>query len=182
MPGKRQKHPSQLQGHRPKTAMTVIPAGAGQELPPPPLPHAEFPRGGTWQPMVPEMWAKMWTADVAVMWDRRSEEGPAFRYILTFDQWLRIDAELRKKPTALGSQKQMVANPLWNVRRALGLELRGLEEKLGLTGLDRLRMGIDIGAAMAGLKQAADLMAEASDEDEFAAPDGWEVVEGEVVG
>lgn len=180
MPGKRQKHPSQLQGHRARPPMAVIPAGAGQSLPAPALPEAEFPRGQTWHPMVPAMWEKMWTADVAVVWDRRSEEGPAFRYILTFDQWLRVDATLRKSPMGRGSKGQPVASSLWNVRRMLGHELRGLEEKLGLTGLDRLRMGIDIGAAMAGLKQAADLMADESPE-EFEVPSDWEVVEGEVV-
>lgn len=157
--------------------MAVIPAGSGQSLPAPPLPDAEFSKGETWHPLVPKMWEALWTSDVAYVWDRRSETGPAFRYILTFDQWLRIDATLRKTPTARGSQRQLVAHPLWNVRRVLAVELRGLEEKLGLTGLDRLRMGIDIGAAVTSLRQAADLMTEMEEEETFDAPDDWEVID-----
>lgn len=172
MAGKRQKHPSTLQGHRPRPNLVALPAL--RRLPAPPLPR--LPDAQTWHRLTRARWREMWAGDVAGTWDRKGELGPLYRYILTFDRWLQYDELVRKAPIVKGSMGQLRENPLATRLSVLNAELGRFEEKYGLTPSDRMRLGIELGGAAQGLKTAADLLAEqAGPADDYSVPDGWEV-------
>lgn len=172
MVGKRQKHPSLLQGHRPKPKLITLPAR--QRVQAPPLPR--LPEGQTWHRIARQRWREMWSGEIAATWDRRADLGALYRYIMTFDRWLKFDELVRKTPLVKGSRGQVRENPLAVRLSMLSAELSRFEERYGLTPLDRMRLGIEIGGAAQGLKTAADLLAdESAQASDYEVPDGWEI-------
>lgn len=221
MAGKRQKHPSQLQGHRKVPALVALPSRterawsreelegltretlrdmavkrglpvgglkadlvnrlleADVDLSVPDLPAVTWTEGTDWHPMARRRWREMWGSDVAGSWEKGADGGRLIRYIVTFDRWLKLSELMVGREVVRGSRGQVRANPLFNVLAGLEIDLRTAEEKFGLTPMDRMRLGIEIGGAAAGLRDAAEIMAEqAMAPDEWAAPDGWQVEAG----
>ena len=215
MVAKRQKHPSQLQGHRQKPVLTLLPASGwtrgdlddktvaalrelaadrgiqrggskaalierllrGASSPTlPPLPPVEWPPGTDWHPYTSKVWRDIWQSSVAGMWDRQAMSGPMTRYVFTLDRWLKLNTLITGREVVKGSRGQARANPLFGTMAGLAYELKQIEEKFGLTPLDGLRLGIEMGGAAQGMKTAADILAEQTMQpDEYALPAGWEV-------
>lgn len=218
MAGKRQKHPSALQGHRKVPALVALPSRADRawsraelagftretlrdmaakrglpvgglkadlvnrlldadaDLALPSLPAVTWPEGKDWHPLARSRWGEMWESDVATSWERRADSGRLGRYIFNFDRWLKLSELMVGREVVKGSRGQVRANPLFGVLASLEGDLKATEEKFGLTPMDRMRLGIEIGGAAAGLRDAAEIMAEQSMEpDEWAAPDGWQI-------
>lgn len=144
----------------------------------PALPAMVWPEGKGWHAQSMERWREIWASDVAQIWDRHGDMGRLVRYIVNFDAWLKLTESLAGREVVRGSRGQVRANPLFTVRTGLELELKAAEEKLGLTPMDRMRLGIEIGGAAQGLDSARKILEEqAGDMDSFDAglPDGWEV-------
>lgn len=152
---------------------------ADVDLSVPDLPAVTWPEGTDWHPMARRRWREMWGSDVAGSWEKAADGGRLTRYIVTFDRWLKLSELMVGREAVMGSRGQVRANPLFNVLAGLEIDLRTAEEKFGMTPMDRMRLGIEIGGAAAGLRDAAEIMAEqAMAPDEWAAPDGWQVEAG----
>lgn len=145
----------------------------------PRLPVVEWPEGKGWHAQAEVRWREIWASDVAQIWDRNGDMGRLVRYILNFDQWLKLTEAIAGREVVRGSRGQVRANPLFNVRIGLELELKAAEEKLGLTPMDRMRLGIELGGAARGLDDARKLLEEQGMgmDSDFGAPEGWEVSE-----
>lgn len=142
----------------------------------PSLPVVVWPEGKSWHGQAIVRWREMWASEVAQIWDKAGDMGRLVRYIVNFDSWLKLSEALAGREVVKGSRGQIRANPLFNVRTGIELELKAAEEKLGLTPVDRMRLGIDIGGAAAGLDTAARLLADQGmPADSFEVPDGWSV-------
>lgn len=143
----------------------------------PRLPVVAWPEGKGWHAQAEVRWREIWASDVAQIWDRNGDMGRLVRYIVNFDQWLKLTESIAGREVVKGSRGQLRANPLFNVRSGLELELKAAEEKLGLTPLDRMRLGIELGGAARGLDDARKLLEEQGQGmDSFeAAPEGWEI-------
>lgn len=143
----------------------------------PALPVMVWPEGKDWHGQTLVRWREIWSSEVSQIWDRSGDMGRLVRYIVNFDQWLKLTEAIAGREVVRGSRGQARANPLFNVRTGLELELKAAEEKLGLTPLDRMRLGIEVGGAATGLDNARRLLEDqASGMDSFeAAPEGWEV-------
>lgn len=142
----------------------------------PDLPIVQWPEGTDWHPLACARWREMWGSDVAASWERQADGGRLTRYILGFDRWLKLNELMVGREVVKGSRGQVRANPLFGVLASLEYDLKATEEKFGLTPMDRMRLGIEIGGAAAGLRDAAEIMAEQTmSPDEWAAPDGWQV-------
>ncbi len=149
---------------------------ADLELALPDLPAVAWVDGTEWHPMARLRWTEMWSSAIAATWDRPGDMGALTRYIVNYDRWLKLDEMVRRTPLVKGSMKQARPNPLFVTMATVAGELRVAEEKFGLTLLDRMRAGIEIGGAAEGLKTAADILAEeAAEPDDWAVPEGWEV-------
>lgn len=142
----------------------------------PALPVVEFQEGTGWHAQAVVRWREIWASDVAQIWDRRGDMGRLVRYIVNFDGWLKLTEAISGREVVRGSRGQARANPLFSVRTGLELELKAAEEKLGLTPMDRMRLGIEIGGAAQGLDSARKILEEQSlPADSFDLPEGWEV-------
>ena len=143
---------------------------------PPPMPEMNWPEGIGWDPLTEQRWGEMWSSDVAQVWDRKGDFGRLLRYILSFDNWVKLKAVTSGREIVRGAHGPR-ANPLFRVLAALELELKFAEEKLGLTPLDRMRLGIEFGGATAGIDSARRILEEQGvAADSFdALPAGWEV-------
>ena len=144
----------------------------------PALPVLTWPEGKDWHAQSVVRWREIWASDVAQIWDRRGDMGRLVRYIVNFDAWLKLTESLAGREVVRGSRGQVRANPLFNVRTGLELELKAAEEKLGLTPMDRMRLGIELGGAARGLDDARKLLEEQGmgmEEFDTSVPAGWEV-------
>ena len=143
----------------------------------PPLPVVVWPEGKDWHAQSHERWNQMWASSISQIWDKQGDMGRLVRYIVNFDSWLKLTEALAGREVVKGSRGQIRANPLFNVRTGIELELKAAEEKLGLTPWDRMRLGVEIGGAAQGLDTAARLLEEqGSPMDSFdLPPDGWEI-------
>lgn len=178
MAGRRQKPRQALVDRRPERgALVVLPARKKER--PPALPRVNWPNGQSWHPVARARWREMWSSDVARTWDRAGELSALGRYIRSLDRWLKYDELVLRSPMVKGSMGQLRENPLASRMAVLSGELRVFEEKFGLTPLDRMRLGIELGGAAQGIKTASELLAEfATDPDEYALPDDWELANG----
>lgn len=144
----------------------------------PSLPAVEFQDGKGWHAQSVVRWREIWASDVAQIWDRQGDMGRLVRYIVNFDGWLKLTEAISGREVVRGSRGQARANPLFNVRTGLELELKAAEEKLGLTPMDRMRLGIEIGGAAQGLDSARKILEDQAmgmDSADFGVPEGWDV-------
>jgi len=118
----------------------------------------------------------LWTAPISQTVDRESDLGQVERWIVYVDEWLRAMRGLRKERIVAGSTGQSVLNPLGIYALKLEQLLAKVEEKFGLTPLDRMRLGITFGEAHRSLRDINDELDQ--DEDEtFELPANFKVKE-----
>lgn len=142
----------------------------------PPLPEIQWPEGADWHDLTVLRWRDIWASDVAQVWDRNGDMGRLVRYIITFDNWVKMKQATSGREVVRGSHGTMRANPLFRVLTGLELDLKAAEEKLGLTPMDRMRLGIEFGGAARGIEDARKLLEDQGmPADAFTVPDGWEV-------
>lgn len=178
MVAKRQKPPHLLQGHRKVPGLIALPTRtAAVEVPP--LPEVTWPDetgAVAWHEMTRAQWAAIWQSSIAQMWDRAAAMPALSRYVIELDRWYRYNELVLRVPLVKGSKGQMRENPLATRMAMIAVTLRGIEEKFGLTPLDAMRLGYQMGEAAEGMQRAAEILENSRyDDDDFGAPDGWEV-------
>lgn len=149
----------------------------------PPLPVVAWPEkdGATedWHPLTRARWSDIWASAVARTWDRRAVMPALSRYVIEMDRWYRYNELVLRVPLVKGSTGQMRENPLAARMTVIAAELRATEEKLGLTPLDAMRLGFEMGEAAAGMRKAAEILDSERYEGggEFGVPAGWDVAQ-----
>jgi hypothetical protein len=91
------------------------------------------------------------------------------RWITYHDELFRLWREYRSRRIVEGSKGQPVVNPAFEAALKLEREIARVEERFGLTPLDRMRLGISFGEARRSL---ADINEDLDDGDgeEFILP------------
>ena len=112
-----------------------------------------------------ELWERFWRSPIAQAVNIESDRPRLERWITYNDEWYRAMRGLRKERLVVGSTGQIVMSPLAAYVVKLERQIAAVEEKFGLTPLDRMRLGISFGDARRSL---ADLN-EGLDEDDGAA-------------
>lgn len=170
MANKRQKHPALLQGHRPRPQLVTIPRDAVPSAPPPPPPPGLLA-------VTRRRWERFWRSPVAALVDRNADMVRLERWAYYLDEWERCRRASRRQLIVAGSQGQPVVNPLAAHMLHIERELRAIEERFGLTPLDRMRLGVQLGEAHRSL---ADLRAMPEDDKgdtiDFEVPEGYRVI------
>jgi P27 family predicted phage terminase small subunit len=171
MAGKPQKPTVMLTDRRPQRHRGMVLPFRRPEGPPPAMPPGRFLKQSR------DVWARFWTAPISQTVDRESDVGQVERWITYIDEWLRAMRGFRKERIVEGSTGQPVLNPLGAYALKLERLLAKVEEKFGLTPLDRMRLGITFGEAHRSLR---DINAELDeDEDEmFEIPEGFQPKRG----
>jgi hypothetical protein len=88
-----------------------------------------------------------------------------------YDERDRMTDVIRDQPMTMGSQGQLVLNPLYRQRTALDAEIRALEDRFGLTPKGGLTLGIQYGEAARSLQDLNQRFAQAPAQDEQVADD-----------
>ena len=114
---------------------------------PPPMPR--FPVG---RPLAAtrELWERFWRSPIAQIVSE-SDWPRLERWIVYNDEWRRAMRGLQRERLVLGSMGQPVINPLADYAMKLECQIAAVEEKFGLTPLDRMRLGISFGEARRSL-------------------------------
>lgn len=108
-------------------------------------------------------WTSFWSSPLATV-VQRDTDAPAVRRLFGLrDERERMARVIRKQRVVLGSRGQLRANPLYAQMIALDAELRQLEDRLGLSPIARLRLGVTFGDAARSL---ADLNRELENDDD----------------
>lgn len=170
---RRQKPQGQLVNRRPER----LKGGIVLELvksaeKPPPMPRAV---SGSWSRAARSLWDSFWISPIAQVVDRQSDMPRLSRWILYCDEWFRLMREYRRKRIVMGSMGQPVANPAFAMAMATEKEIAKIEERFGLTPLDRMRLGITFSEARSALDKLNEDLERDGDADEFAVPAGFEV-------
>ena len=166
MAGKAQKPVSSLADQRPGRRRGIVldftpPAG-----PPPPMPP------GRYLAATKALWERFWTSPVAQLVDCESDWPRLARWVSYVDEWVRAMRQFRRERLVLGSTGQMVINPMATYALRLEHEIAKIEEKFGLTPLDRTRLGISFGEAHRSLLDLNAELDEGDDEGDYAMPKG----------
>lgn len=135
--GRLPKPADRQQGHRPAIGLVAgdhLDDQRPREKPPPPL--------LSWTPEIREAWKDFWTSRSAELVDRATDLV-AVRHLFTlYDERARAYLSYRKNRIVRGSKKQMVANPVYKVARAMQQEIRQLEQQFGIGERSRRALGI----------------------------------------
>lgn len=140
--------------------LEIVPSGT----PAPELPPAA---GVGWRRETKDVWRRFWASPVAQTVDRASDWQVVHRWITYVDEWFRCMRVVRRNRLVPGSMGQVRVNPLYTVVLNLEQRIARVEEKLGMTPLDRMRLGIDYAAAQRSLEGLNDDLNEADDEEEL---------------
>ena len=92
-----------------------------------------------------EWWESVWRSQIAGSWDRESDLPAVERLAKLHDDRERAVRSYRQEPLVEGSQGQPVLNPLRSVVAECDKEIRQLEDRLGLSPLARLKLGVTFG-------------------------------------
>ena len=141
---------------RPKMGVVVA---TQPEAPPPPAGLLKSLRSA---------WTALWSSPLARFWDPVTDEPVVRRLWQLYDERERAYRGFRRERLVLGSQGQMVLNPLGRLVAQLDAEIRQLEDRVGLSPRARLQLGITIGEAarsLADLNRALDVDYDDGDED-----------------
>ena len=106
-------------------------------------------------------WEDFWTSDLASAIDTKSDQSIVYRLATLIDERERIYKQAKKDRLVVGSQGQVVINPLYSAMLKLDAEIRQLEDRIGMNPKSRVALGISIGQAK---KSLADLNAELEEE------------------
>ena len=109
-----------------------------------------------------EWWNNVWDSDLATAIDIKSDLPVLERLASLMDERERIFKQAKKDRLVVGSQGQVVLNPLYSALLKIDAEIRNLEDRIGLNPKSRVSLGIQIGQAK---KTLADLNTELDFED-----------------
>ena len=104
-----------------------------------------------------DWWNSFWTSDLSSAIDIKSDLPVIQRLASLMDERERIFKQAKKDRLVVGSQGQVVLNPLYNALLKIDAEIRNLEDRIGLNPKARVSLGIQIGQAK---KSLADLNSE----------------------
>lgn len=76
------------------------------------------------------------------------------RWVTLIDELERTLREYRKERLVTGSMGQVVLSPLWSASKGILVEIRQLEDRLGMSPMARLRLQIDASTAAQSIDQA----------------------------
>lgn len=107
-------------------------------------------------------WNNFWESDLATAIDIKSDLPVLERLASLMDERERIFKQAKKDRLVVGSQGQVVLNPLYSALLKIDAEIRNLEDRIGLNPKARVSLGISIGQAK---KTLADLNTELDLED-----------------
>jgi P27 family predicted phage terminase small subunit len=106
-------------------------------------------------------WEDFWNSDLATAIDHKSDQSAVYRLATLIDERERVYKQAKKDRLVVGSQGQVVLNPLYSAMLKLDAEIRQLEDRIGMNPKSRVSLGIQIG----GLKKTlADLNADLEEE------------------
>jgi P27 family predicted phage terminase small subunit len=106
-------------------------------------------------------WEDFWNSDLATAIDEKSDQSAIYRLATLIDERERIYKQAKKDRLVVGSQGQVVLNPLYSAMLKVDAEIRQLEDRIGMNPKSRVSLGIQIG----GLKKTlADLNADLEEE------------------
>ena len=106
-------------------------------------------------------WEDFWNSDLASAIDTKSDQSAVYRLATLIDERERIYKQAKKDRLVVGSQGQVVLNPLYSAMLKLDAEIRQLEDRMGMNAKARVSLGISIGQAK---KTLADLNADLEEE------------------
>ena len=106
-------------------------------------------------------WEDFWNSDLATAIDTKSDQSAVYRLATLIDERERIYKQAKKDRLVVGSQGQVVLNPLYSAMLKLDAEIRQLEDRMGMNAKARVSLGISIGQAK---KTLADLNADLEEE------------------
>jgi len=106
-------------------------------------------------------WEDFWNSDLATAIDPKSDQSAIYRLATLIDERERIYKQAKKDRLVVGSQGQVVLNPLYSAMLKLDAEIRQLEDRMGMNAKARVSLGISIGQAK---KTLADLNADLEEE------------------
>ena len=171
MTARLQKPRSRIQNRQAGRKAGLVLAFKRPDEPPPEMPA---PQNGKWRPETAALWEAFWTATIAQVVDRESDMPRLLRWIAYWDEWFRSMRAFRRRRMVEGSMGQPAVNPLSAYITAVERKIESIEEKFGLTPLDRMRLGISFGEATRSLAELnADLDEEGTD-DMYALPADFE--------
>ena len=106
-------------------------------------------------------WEDFWNSDLATAIDPKSDQSAIYRLATLIDERERIYKQAKKDRLVVGSQGQVVLNPLYSAMLKLDAEIRQLEDRLGMNPKSRISLGIQLGQMK---KTLADLNADLEEE------------------
>ena len=106
-------------------------------------------------------WEDFWNSDLASAVDTKSDQSAVYRLATLIDERERVYKQAKKERLVVGSQGQVVLNPLYSAMLKLDAEIRQLEDRIGMNPNARVSLGISIGQAK---KSLSDLNAELEEE------------------
>ena len=145
MAGQRQKPAQSLQGHRDRTALTVVDTGAVVPNGMPPMPLA-----GDGQPLLPaaqQRWLDFWSSPPAAVVDMRAHGERLTRWVQAVNERLIVMPLVTGGRLVKGSTGQLRLNPLVSYLEQLSAEIERAEQHFGMTPLASFRLGIEAGDA-----------------------------------
>lgn len=117
-----------------------------------------------------EAWVRYWTSPMAQL-ATDADVTVVERYAKAVDEWAIAAREFSKQRTVEGSQGQVRINPLGTWIQSREAVLVALEDRLGLSPLARMKLGVAVGEAH---KSLADMNARLLDEvRDGATDDEW---------
>ena len=99
-----------------------------------------------------EYWENYWKSKLSQSVDA-SDMPAIIRLFTMMDERERAYRAYKKERLVLGSQGQMVLNPLAKVMGSLDAEIRQMEDRLGLTPKARAQLGISFTEAVKSMSQ-----------------------------
>src|SRR3990167_390594 len=167
MTARLQKPRSRIQNRQAGRKAGLVLAFKRPEEPPPEMPA---PLNGKWRLETAALWQAFWTAPIAQVVDRESDMPRLLRWIAYWDEWFRAMRAFRRRRMVEGSMGQPVINPLSNYIAVVEGKIERIEEKFGLTPLDRMRLGISFGEAQRSLADMNADLDDDADAEEYTLP------------
>ena len=167
MTARLQKPRSRIQNHQAGRKAGLVLAFKRPDEPPPEMPA---PLSGDWRIETTSLWEAFWTSPIAQVVDRESDMPRLLRWIAYWDEWFRAMRAFRRRRMVEGSMGQPVINPLSAYIAVVEGKIERIEEKFGLTPLDRMRLGISFGEAQRSLADMNADLDDDADADEYTLP------------
>ena len=87
---------------------------------------------GRYLKITKEWWEDFWNSDLASAVDTKSDQSAVYRLATLIDERERVYKQAKKERLVVGSQGQVVLNPLYSAMLKLDAEIRQLEDRIGM--------------------------------------------------